>query len=59
MNLFSMGRFIKPTKLLSFVRKKEQVNEIIRTKIVIILNFCNEKVISIVFYVKDINKSVP
>ena len=30
-----------------------------RVKIVIVLNFRNEKVIFIAFYVKDVNKSVP
>ena len=49
---------MKPTKLLSFFKKK-QVNEFIRVKIVIILNFRNKKVIFAVFYVKDVNKSVP
>ena len=49
---------MKPTKLLSFL-KKEQVNEFVRVKAVIILNFCTKKIIFVVFYVKDVNKSVP
>ena len=44
---------IKPTV---FSRK---TNEFIRVKIVIILIFRNEKVIFVVFYVKDVNKTVP
>ena len=57
-NHFFTTGVMKPTKLLSFFKKK-QVNEFIRVKIVIILNFCNKKVIFAVFYVKDVNKSVP
>ena len=38
---------------------KKQVNEFIKVKIVIKANFCLEKVIFIVSYVKDVNKSVP
>ena len=56
-HFFTTG-VMKPTKLLSFFKKK-QVNEFIRVKIVIILNFRNKKVIFVVFYVKDVNKSVP
>ena len=47
----------KPTKLISFFKK--QANEFIRVKVVIILNFQDEKVYFIVFYVKDVNKTVP
>ena len=35
---------------------KKQVNEFVRVKCVIILNFQDEKVI---FYAKDVNKTVP
>ena len=45
-------------KLLNFLKKK-QVNEFFRVKTVIILNFRNEKIIFLVFYVDDVNKSVP
>ena len=45
-------------ELLRFLKNK-QVNELVRVKIVMILNLCNEKVAFIVFYVKDVNKSVP
>ena len=38
---------------------KKQANEFIIVKIVLKLNFRIEKVIFIVFYVKDVNKSVP
>ena len=58
MSHFSTTGVIKPTKLLSFSKKK-QLNEFMRVKIVIVLNFRNEKVIFIAFYVKDVNKSVP
>ena len=47
----------KPTKLISFFKK--QANEFISVKVVIILNFQDEKVYFIVFYVKDVNKTVP
>ena len=49
---------MKSATLLRFFKKK-LVNEFVRVKNVIVLNFCNEKVIFIVFYVKDVNKSVP
>ena len=58
MSHFSTTGVIKPTKLLSFFKKK-QLNKFMRVKIVIVLNFRNEKVIFIAFYVKDVNKSVP
>ena len=58
MSHFSTTGVIKPTKLLSFFKKK-QLNKFMRVKIVIVLNFRNEKVIFIGFYVKDVNKSVP
>ena len=45
-------------ELLRFLKNK-QVNELVRVKIVMILNLRNEKVAFIVFYVKDVNKSVP
>ena len=48
----------KTNKLNKFFLKK-QVNEFIRVKIVIIINFWDEKVIFILFYVKDVNKTVP
>ena len=49
---------IKETKLISFFIKK-QVNEFIRVKIVIMLNFRDEKVIFIAFCVNYMNKTVP
>ena len=58
MSHFSTTGVIKPTKLLSFSKKK-QLNEFMRVKIVVVLNFRNENVIFIAFYVKDVNKSVP
>ena len=58
MSHFSTTGVIKPTKLLSFFKKK-QLNKFMRVKIVIVLNFRNKKVIFIGFYVKDVNKSVP
>ena len=48
----------KTNKLNKFFKGK-QVNEFIRVKIVIIINFWDEKVIFILFYVKDVNKTVP
>ena len=64
-HLFPTG-VIKPTKLISFLRKKKkekkekkQVHEFIRVKVVTILNFRYEKVDFILFYVKDVNKTVP
>ena len=48
----------KTNKINKFFKKK-QVNEFIRVKIVIIINFWDEKVILILFYVKDVNKIVP
>ena len=59
MSHFSSTGIIKQTKLSSFLKKKKQVNEFIRVKIIIILNFHNGKVVSIVFYVKGVNKSLP
>ena len=59
MSHFSSTGIIKQTKLSSFFLKKKQVNEFIRVKIIIILNFHNGKVVSIVFYVKGVNKSLP
>ena len=59
MSHFSSTGIIKQTKLSSFFKKKKQVNEFIRVKIIIILNFHNGKVVSIVFYVKGVNKSLP
>ena len=53
-----MTGVIKETKLISFFIKK-QVNEFIRVKIVIMLNFRDEKVIFIVFCVNYMNKTVP
>ena len=58
MSHFSTTGFIKPAKLLRIFKKKG-VNEFIKVKIVVILNFCNEKVIFVVFYVKNMNKLVP
>ena len=49
----------KTNKVIKFFLKKKQVNEFIRVKIIIILNFHNGKVVSIVFYVKGVNKSLP
>ena len=57
MSHFSTTGVIKPTNLLRFFKNK-QVNELIRVKIVIILSFRKEKVIFMIFYVKDVNKSV-
>ena len=48
----------KTNKVNKFFQEK-QLTEFIRVKIVIILIFRNEKVISVVFYVKDVNKTVP
>ena len=48
---------IKTAKSISLFKKK--INEYIRVKIVIILNFQDGKVVFIVFYVKDVNKIVP
>ena len=59
MSHFSSIGIIKQTKLSSFFFLKKQVNEFIRVKIIIILNFHNGKVVSIVFYVKGVNKSLP
>ena len=56
-HFFTMG-VMKPTKLLRF-HKKNKVNEFIRVNAVIILNFCNKKLIFAVVYVKGVNKSVP
>ena len=39
--------------------KKKQVNVFLRVKIVIAINFWDKKVIFILFYVKDVNKTVP
>ena len=58
MSHFFMMGVMKPTKLLSFL-KKMQINEFIRVKTVIILNLCNKKIIFAVVYIKDVNKSVP
>ena len=52
---FTTTGIIKPTKLLKQTRKE---NEFIRVKIVILLDFCNKKVIFIFFYVKDVKKLV-
>ena len=49
----------KTNKVIKFFFLKKQVNEFIRVKIIIILNFHNGKVVSIVFYVKEVNKSLP
>ena len=57
MSHFSTTGFRKPTKLISFFKK--HVNEFIRVKIVIILRFQYEKAIFIVFYIKEVNKTVP
>ena len=58
MSHFSTTGFIKPAKLLRIFKKKG-ANEFIKVKIVVILNFCYEKVIFVVFYVKNMNKLVP
>ena len=58
MSQFLMTGVMKLTKLLSFL-KKEQGNEFIKVKYVIILSFCNKEVFFCSFYVKDVNKSVP
>ena len=50
----------KTNKVIKFFSKKEkrkQVSEFIRVKTFIILNLRNEKVTSIVFHVKSVNKS--
>ena len=52
---FTRTGVIKPTKLLSFFKKKTQVDEFTRVKTFFILILRNEKV----FHVKDVNKSVP
>ena len=47
------------TNKLSSLFKKKQVNKFIRVKIVIVIDFWDEKVNFILFYVKDVNKTVP
>ena len=57
-DLFLLICHLSRTKLLKFC-KKEQVNEFIKVNIVIKTNFSLEKVIFMVSYVKNVNKSVP
>ena len=49
---------LETNKVIKFLWK-EQINEFIKVKLVIISSICVQKVIFIFFYVKDINKSVP
>ena len=58
MSLFFRTGVKKPTKLLSFFKNK-QINWFVRVKTVIISIFHNKKIIVVVFYVKDVSKSVP
>ena len=58
---FFHGSGYKTNKAINLVIKllKDQVNDLIRVKIVINLNFRNEKVIFIVFYAKNLSRLLP
>ena len=51
-----MSHFFTTGVMKTIYQKKQEKN--VSLNIVIKLNFCNEKVIFIVFYVKEINKLV-
>ena len=48
----SYDRGYKTNKINRFLKKQQQVNEFLRLKIVIVLNFQDEKVVFIVFMSK-------
>ena len=56
-DFFTTG-FMKPTKLLSFLKRNE-VNKFISVKTVIMLRSRIKKLIFVVFYVRDVNELVP
>ena len=58
MRQFFKTGVIKPEELLSTFQKKQK-NEFICMKLVIVLIFCNEKVMFIDFWSNILNKSLP
>ena len=58
MRQFFKTGVIKPEELLSTFKKKKK-NEFICMKLVIVLIFCNEKVMFIDFWSNILNKSLP
>ena len=58
MRHFFKMEVMKPGELVSSSQKKQK-NEFICVKLVIMLIFGNEKVLFIIFFVKDLDKSLP